>query len=350
MKTRVHPDRRAFVATAALAMILPAASACAEEGETWDSFKTRYLQPDGRVVDNGNDGITHTEGQGWAMLLAEAHEDRETFDRVWAWTNANLARSDVRLFSWRYDPNAQPQVTDPNNATDGDIFIAWALLRAALRWRNDDYARASADIRGAIGRGLVAQIAGRSVLLPGIEGFASAEGVIYNPSYFVLPALKLFAARDPHGPWNAVIAGGLELADLALFGEHNLPSDWVFIGVDGRLAPGAGRPPRFSFDAIRAPFYLVWGGERGRRQVGSISDFWKKGFKDDKRPPAWIDVMTGEAAPYTLSNGGAAVAAVVMDDNGVAKWKPEDPNYYSSVLQLLAAASRKDMGRRRIGL
>lgn len=331
-------------------MILPGATACAEEGETWESFKTRYLQPDGRVLDNGNNGVSHTEGQGWAMLLAEAHEDREAFDRVWAWTNANLARSDVRLFSWRYDPAAQPPVTDPNNATDGDIFIAWALLRAAERWRNDDYARSSADIRGAIGRGLVAQIAGRSVLLPGLEGFASATGVIYNPSYFVLPALKLFADRDPHGPWHAVIASGLELADLALFGQNSLPSDWVFIGVDGQLAPAAGHAPRFSFDAIRAPFYLVWGGEKGRRQVRTVTEFWRKGFKDDKRPPAWVDVMTNEVANYTLSNGGAAVAAVVMDDNGVGKWKAEDPNYYSSVLQLLAAVSRKDMGRRRIGL
>ncbi|WP_269715610.1 glycosyl hydrolase family 8 [Caulobacter sp. NIBR2454] len=350
MKTHALSNRRSLLAAAALAMILPGATACAEEGETWESFKARYMQPDGRIVDNGNGGVSHTEGQGWAMLLAEAFEDRETFEKVWTWTNANLARPDVRLFSWRYDPTAEPPLTDPNNATDGDIFIAWALLRASERWRSEDYARASAEIRGAIGRGLITQIAGRSVLLPGLEGFAGADGVTYNPSYFVLPALKAFAQMDPAGPWQATIAGGLELADLALFGQSALPSDWVFIGVDGRLAPAAGRPPRFGFDAIRAPLYLVWGGEKDRRQVRSIAALWRAGFKDDKRSPAWIDVMTGEVAPYPLSNGGAAVAALVLADVGIAKWRVEEPNYYSSVLQLLAAVARKDLGRKRIGL
>jgi endoglucanase len=50
----------------------------------WDQYRSRFITADGRVIDKDNDpkGVTHTEGQGYGMLLAEAAGDRDRFDRV----------------------------------------------------------------------------------------------------------------------------------------------------------------------------------------------------------------------------------------------------------------------------
>jgi endoglucanase len=51
----------------------------------------------GRVVDTAKGLISHSEGQGYGLLLAVAAGDRSTFDRIWGWTRANLAvRKDNR--------------------------------------------------------------------------------------------------------------------------------------------------------------------------------------------------------------------------------------------------------------
>src|SRR5487761_2690925 len=56
----------------------------------WQDWSKRFVRPSGRVVDTGNHGISHSEGQGYGMLLAVAAGDRPAFDRLWAWTRANL--------------------------------------------------------------------------------------------------------------------------------------------------------------------------------------------------------------------------------------------------------------------
>jgi endoglucanase len=44
------------------------------------------------VVDTANNGISHSEGQGYAMLMAEWANERETFGRLLNWTRSNLSR------------------------------------------------------------------------------------------------------------------------------------------------------------------------------------------------------------------------------------------------------------------
>ncbi|MFD2783222.1 glycosyl hydrolase family 8 [Novosphingobium pokkalii] len=68
------------------------------------------------------------------MVLALEAEDRATFELIADWTNDNLLRSDVALHAWKYDPSSPDRVPDRNNATDGDILIAWALERAGRQW------------------------------------------------------------------------------------------------------------------------------------------------------------------------------------------------------------------------
>nr|WP_301540442.1 glycosyl hydrolase family 8 [Proteus mirabilis] len=36
----------------------------------WQQFKARYITPEGRVIDSANQNISHSEGQGYGMLMA----------------------------------------------------------------------------------------------------------------------------------------------------------------------------------------------------------------------------------------------------------------------------------------
>ena len=322
--------------------------ACARPPDGWAQFKTAYVQPDGRTIDPENGGVSHSESQGWTMLLAEGHGDREAFDKAWGWTRANLVRKNAPLLAWRYDPRANPAVADENNASDGDILAAWALLRAGRRWKNDEYLAASRAMREAVAERLVVEVGGRTVLLPGLEGFRGPAGVVVNPSYFVLPALKDFAAEDgAAAPWRTLVADGVKLAREGRFGAQKLPPDWLLVRADGGLALAPEKPPLFGFDAIRVPLYLAWGGEDSLAR--ETAAYWRGKIQAQKAPPAWVNMSDGHEADFPLSGGGVAIAALALDDPSIQALRgaSQDRTYYSSALVLLAEmAGREKDGKR----
>jgi endoglucanase len=325
------------------------ASACARPPGDWDRFKAAYVMADGRVVDPENGGVSHSEGQGWTMLLAEAHGDRQTFDRAWTWTKANLTRQKAPLLAWRYDPKSSPAVADENNASDGDILVAWALLRAGRRWGDEAYLTASARLRAAIAKRLVTELGGRTLLLPGEDGFRSPAGVTTNPSYFILPALQDFAKADGgDAPWRDLIDSGLGLAREARFGADRLPPDWLLVRADGQIAPAPDRPPLFGFDAVRVPLYLAWGGEHALAE--ELAGYWSKAQHDGGRPPAWVNLSTGQTAEFTLSKGGVAIAALALNDTTTPRpvEAAADRTYYASALGLLAELAARERNDKRL--
>src|SRR5262249_8402767 len=56
----------------------------------WQNYRQRFVTDKGRVVDTANSMVSHSEGQGYGMLLAVAARDRAGFERIWNWTRANL--------------------------------------------------------------------------------------------------------------------------------------------------------------------------------------------------------------------------------------------------------------------
>lgn len=301
--------------------------------DAWQFYKERFIMPEGRVVDTGNHDISHSEGQGWSMILALANDDRASFERIWDWTRSNLAREDVRLFSWRYDPHVRPHVSDLNNATDGDLFIAWALHLAGQRWDDNNYLVASRAIRNAIAERLVHTLSGYTVLLPGLQGFVGDGHIDLNLSYWFMPALVDFAAMEPEGRWQALIDDGRRLLEDARFGSEALPVDWIRLYQSGVVEPSPDFPPRFSYDAVRIPLYFSWVGFGSDPALDGVRAFWGL----ESHAPAWIDVKTGAIAPYAISAGTESVRALL---NGRPDLMPAGPtendDYYSASLVLLA--------------
>lgn len=332
---KVQVSRRNF--TLGAVVVLTAACTKVSQGNAkaqatfWSQYRERFVLPTGRVIDNGNGNISHSESQGYGMLLATIHNDRKTFDSLARWTAETLLRPDVALHAWKYDPRDLKPVADPNNATDGDMLIAWGLSRAAQQWQVPEYAQRASAIRQAIRSQLVIERAGRMVLLPGIEGFADKARVVVNPSYYIWSALDAFAALDGEAVWGQVIEDGLSLLTEARFGPLSLPVDWFQIDSTGKLAPAIDKPPRFGFDAIRVPLYAAAG---RRLAIAERVVAWWKTYADNGKPiPAWIDVITGETAPYPLSEGGMAAVGRTL---GSAQPDKLSQDYYAATLQMLA--------------
>ena len=328
-------NRRAFT-FGSLLFALTAACTGGTQGKAlpvnswWSQYRQRFLSPEGRIVDTGNGGISHSEGQGYGMMLALHAGDRDAFDAMASWTQATLARRDVALHSWRYDPSAANPLADPNNATDGDILIAWALGEAGKHWSNADHTARAAQIRAAIRQRCVVDRAGRKVLLPGLVGFEAPDAVTFNTSYYVWPALDRFAAIDGAGVWGQVNADGVALMTLSRFGGARLPTDWVDLSGRDAVAPARGRPPRFGFDAVRIALYAVLGNRRSLAEP--IAAYWRGKLAAGQPVPAWIDVVTAEEAPYPVSSGAAAIIGRLL---GTPQPTQLATDYYAASLQML---------------
>lgn len=330
-------DRRALLAVMGLMSL--SSGACAQPPLSanslapWQDYRRRFITADGRVVDTGNKGVSHSEGQGFGLLMALHANDRDSFSSLFQWTEKTLTHPDSGLYAWRYDPSSPTPVADPNNATDGDILIAWALQLAGRRWRNSAYSERAKRLKRAILDEATLSFAGHQLLLPGRIGFAKDEAVVLNPSYYVWPALDDFAAEDE--AWKPLIQQGLDLTAAAGFGRWRLPTDWTQIDREGLVSPAMDRPARFGFDAVRVPLYLAWSGRMNA--LAPFRRYWTETRKANGWP-AWIDVTTDEVAPYLASDGVRAIAALTLGQplDGVSS--PED--YYSQSLYMLAAQAR----------
>lgn len=274
----------------------------------WQAYQQRFVV-DGRVIDDAN-GISHSEGQGYAMLIAVRAGDRAGFAAVWDWTARALMVREDGLVAWRWEEGEAPGVTDANNATDGDILIAWALVEAAQRWGVPAYAESARALATAVGAHTLVETPHGLSMLPGAEGFRQGDqpdGPIANLSYWVFPAFERLAGIAPEHPWGSLEETGLSLIEAARFGPLRLPSDWVALAGE-RPAPAEGFAPVFGYNGIRIPLYLAWAGSGGREHLAIFSGMWSE--REDIGPFA-IDVGSGAATEEMGGDGYKAVAALV---------------------------------------
>lgn len=308
-------------------------------GEAWTAYKTKFLDPSGRIVDNGNGNISHSEGQGYGLLLAYLAASPADFEQIWYFTRTELLLRNDGLAVWKWDPSATPHVTDTNNASDGDILIAYALALAGSAWNRADYLTAAARMAQSTLSETVVDFAGRTLLMPGAEGFSAAErddGPVINPSYWVYEALPVMAALAPSDRWRKLSDDGLSLLKVMQFGPRKLPAEWV--SLKRQPQPAEGFDAEFGYNAIRIPLYLARGGVTDRALLTRLQEgIAVNGI------PAIIDLPTGRPKAE-LSDPGYEivnhVVACVLDGTKLPsealRFAPA--YYYPSTLQLLGLA------------
>ncbi len=307
----------------------------------WQSYKARFVTVQGRVIDTGNAMISHSEGQGYAMLFAVAANDRESFDRIWGWTRANLMVRDDQLLAWRWEPAQRPAIADMNNATDGDILVAWALTEAAELWAELSYRVAARRIAVEIGRKtIIFKTKIGALLMPAVTGFSAqdrADGPVINLSYYVFPAFPRLKIVAPEYDWSGLVQSGLDILKAANAGGSKLPSDWMSV-QEMEVKPAQGFPPHFSYNAIRIPLYLAWAGIGEREHYREFQNWAKR--RSSVLPI--IDVQTGREADAFREPGYAAIAHMLDcivpggKTNSDLAIPRDSQNYYPATLNLMA--------------
>lgn len=331
------------LATSALA---GSASAAPDTTALWQNYKQHFISGDGRIIDWQNKHMSHSEGQGYTLFLAVTLDDPETFARVLKWSDDNLGRC-LRAWAWGHSQDGW-RVLDRNNATDGDIFHAWALLLAGKKWNNPAYTRTGMEILHAIRLELVDE---HGYLLPARWGFQTPVETRLNLSYYVFPALRAFAEADPeHAPlWTDVYNKGLALLQGSMQNPVSLPPDWIAVDAGGKLLPTKGNDATYGFEAICIPIFLSWAGERSALEP--LRPFLTRAAAQGWMPQS-IDLLKPHffPAPDNLEGGIGHYAAAAraaqtlgMTVQAARLWRLADKarethqrNYYGEVLYLLA--------------
>ncbi len=309
--------------------------------ENWERFKTRFISAEGRVIDTGNGHISHSEGQGAGMLLAVAYDDQDTFERIWAWTDKNLGIRDDGLFVWRWDPNKDLHTEDFGSASDGDIFIAWAMARAAKKWENPTFLKNAKQLAKTIRTQLVADVYGDTLLLPGPVWPRRDGHTVINLSYWIYPAFQELGEIDPSPEWEKLIRTGIDLMTRAKFGDWDLPADWIAVKNDGSLSQLDDFSFVFGYEAVRIPLYYLWGGYKQKDLLRVYQAFWSTTAKGNKLVTILglaLDSIIQQENVLAYSAVSELVECAISQEpvSVLTKSFSDYEDYYSAVLFLIA--------------
>lgn len=321
----------------------------AQAEKLWEQYKATFIQVDGRVTDKRQMHISHSEGQGYGMLSSVLYDDRATFHKIWQWTKNNLQSRQDNLFAWAWGkrPNDQWGVIDYNNATDGDLLIAYALLKASAKWDDIGYKAEGLKIVEGIRKHLAITWDNRTLLLPAYYGFNRGDGIVLNPSYLILPAYRTFAEIDEKGFWNKVYEDGLLLMERSHFGKLKLPPDWVIFSKTG-VAVFEERSSLFGYEAIRTLLYSAW--EKNPRFPEGLKALLKL-YAQLGYIPLYVDLVKDTISLEEAPAGFYAVYARAAERSGdkalsrqlfkeaFKKVAAERDDYYSITLLLLALSN-----------
>ncbi|MEM6754289.1 MAG: glycosyl hydrolase family 8, partial [Cyanobacteria bacterium P01_C01_bin.38] len=233
--------------------------------ESWDSYRRRFIQRDGRVIDYEASDRSTSEGQAYAMLRAVLIDDAATFALTLNWGENNLRRfKDDKpvdnLWAWKWGRTSDGSwgAIDANFASDGDIDAITALILASRRWNRPEYLKlAKTKLEDLWKYSTVVGSENKRYLLPGPKAaFVKDSSIILNPSYFAPYAFRLFAQVDSERDWLSLVDTSYEvLEDSTQLSTVNLPSDWVALSAEtGKYQPLPDNSPIksvYSFDAFR---------------------------------------------------------------------------------------------------
>ncbi|MCQ0970479.1 glycosyl hydrolase family 8 [Paracoccus sp. TK19116] len=304
----------------------------------FESWAAKYVRQ-GRVIDWQQEGVSHSEGQAWGLLLAQVAGDRDCFEEIESWTAANLAVRQDRLMGWRRWPEIGE--VECHTATDGDLFRAWALLRAD----RDQGWTGHLDTAIAIARDIAdlclvpdPRFGDQLLISPGTKARRGPERVLMNPSYVMPRALRELgeAAGDPrltraadHG--EAVL---LELVEAARMW------DWIDVTTES-FAEALEHRAGWGFDALRVPLYLAWSERRDHPAVSAGLSM----MEDDAQCGHVVVRRSGRGLVEKESDhpGFLAIPDVVRCQP-LSAASVNSSSYYADTLRMLAAVAQYEGG------
>lgn len=238
--------------------------------ELWGRYKQNILEKGSlRALDKSQDSITTSEGQSYTLMRAVWMDDQETFDKAWKWTKDNMQRED-KLLSWRFGEKPdgsfgiQNDRGGQNTATDADTDVAYALIMAANRWKQDNYLYDAKPMIESIWEKEVVAINGQPVLVANDIERNNQESVLVNPSYFSPYAYRVFAKVDPDRDWNGLVDSSYSLlfaatdSSLDKSATSGLTPNWIRVNrTTGAVSADRNLDTNYGYDAFRTPWRLA---------------------------------------------------------------------------------------------
>lgn len=255
--------------------------------QSWDAYKSKFIQGDGRVMDLSQDAITTSEGQSYALLRAVWMNDQPTFGKAWEWSQKNLGYKDTGLFAWKWGKHCDNSwaILDKASATDADQDIAFALILAGKQWSRPELIEQAKAILSHIWDKEVVQVSGHPYLAAGVWAI-QADKVRLNPSYFAPYEYRVFAKIDPQHNWNGLVDTSYQVLEAA--GKESrlgLPPDWCNLDAKTGAVSVADNDKQsdYSYDAMRVPWRVAldWQWNQDPRakkyldSLGFLQDSWK---------------------------------------------------------------------------
>ncbi|MGH8890130.1 MAG: glycosyl hydrolase family 8 [Acidothermaceae bacterium] len=296
----------------------PTASAGAQSGSAApenaaaQAFLGRYVTSDGRVLRHDQGGDIVSEGQAYAMLIAELAGVPSKVRTIWSWTKSHLQRPDA-LLSWH--ARSDGSVIDKQSAADGDTLVAYALLRYdgpdAQSLHDDGRRLASAVLAHEttkLGDGRLVVVAGP---------WATGSGVV-DPSYWMPAVDDDLASLTGDDRWSAVAKTAVQLVSDVTDGGRRLPPDWA--KVQGNRIVATGTPDgstgvQYGLDAQRLPLWFATACSGQAQELAA--GWWKNALSQNGRASA-IALSTDGKPLNTATNplsllAGAAAASAAKD-------------------------------------
>ncbi|WP_017315289.1 glycosyl hydrolase family 8 [Mastigocladopsis repens] len=290
--------------------------------QSWETYRQRFIQDDGRVIDYEASDRSTSEGQAYAMLRAVLINDPATFALTLNWGENNLQRQinskrTDNLWAWKWGRNTDGNwgAIDSNFASDGDIDAITALILASRRWNRPEYLDlAKAKLQDLWNLSTAVGHEGKRYLLPGpVAAFVPNASTLYlNPSYFAPYAFRLFAQVDPKHDWLSLVDTSYEVLEKsAPLSAVGLPSDWVAqdtkTGTYQSLPQSSQLQTLYGFDAYRVWWRLsldaAWfKSPQARRYLQTRSQYLQKLWREQSRLPARIDLKGKGLVDYEATS------------------------------------------------
>jgi endoglucanase len=221
-----------------------------------DTFLSRYVAPNGRVIRRDQGGDTVSEGQGYGLLLAYVANQQARFAQIADWTTRHLQQSNG-LFAYHWSGG---RVVSAAPAADADTQIAWALDLAGTQWHKRSYLAAAKRTALAVAQNEIGYDAhGHPTLTAGPWANQSGQPVTVEPGYWTYPADNSLARLTGDNRWKSLAAGDLSHLQVLSANGTRLPADWATetATVSPASPPGSpGTAAASGQDGLRA---LAWG-------------------------------------------------------------------------------------------
>ncbi|MEA5596661.1 glycosyl hydrolase family 8 [Rivularia sp. UHCC 0363] len=296
--------------------------------ESWDSYRRRFIQRDGRVIDYEASDRSTSEGQAYGMLRAVLIDDPTTFALTLNWGENNLQRLENgkqldSLWAWKWGRKADGSwgSIDNNFASDGDIDAITALILASRRWNRPEYLKiAKTKLQDLWKYSTVVGFEGKRYLLPGPQAaFVKDSSIFLNPSYFAPYAFRLFAQVDPERDWLSLVDSSYQvLEDSRKISAVNLPSDWVVMDAKtGKYKPvpnDSKLSSVYSFDAFRVWWRIAldaswFDSSQARSYLETSTGYLRKLWREQSSIPAQIDLEGKALVNYEATSQYAMLYA-----------------------------------------